>query len=403
VASHAFRFTFEINEIVEILRQHPDARVYSFYRRRGAVQSERLREIPNEIGTWSCSGILAAFAYFARRRPGRLVATAVALAWASKSNPVYWFKNAVAFCIALPFLADAHRHNVTHLHADFGSSPATIGWVGRRLLGTGFSIRYHSFDIHNETLGWRDPLRRRKLADADLVLAVHEDGLRHLRDRAPGEPPGKFKVVRICVAFDPLAKPDRLPEPPLVLAAGNLVPAKGFDVLIRAAGILKRRGVAFRLRVLGEGPERGRLEAMARENGVEDRLELPGFFQHAEFATHLAEAAALVVPARVTSTGLREGLPTVIAEAWLSGTPVVAAPVGGIPEVVLDGETGLLFPMEDSRALSECILRLLYSAELRQALASAGRRLALEKFSPEKNVRELLSEIGSHTRSAEDV
>jgi glycosyltransferase involved in cell wall biosynthesis len=142
---------------------------------------------------------------------------------------------------------------------------------------------------------------------------------------------------------------------------------------------------------------------MARENGVEDRLELPGFFQHAEFATHLAEAAALVVPARVTSTGLREGLPTVIAEAWLSGTPVVAAPVGGIPEVVLDGETGLLFPMEDSRALSECILRLLYSAELRQALASAGRRLALEKFSPEKNVRELLSEIGSHTRSAEDV
>jgi glycosyltransferase involved in cell wall biosynthesis len=401
VASHAFRLTFEINEILEIHRQHPAARVYSFYRRKGPVQSDRLRGLPFEIITWSYGRILGALVYFSFRRPRRLFGAALALAWASKSNPVYWIKNAVVFCISLPFLADAERHGVTHLHADFGSSPATIAWIGSRLLGTGFSVRYHSFDIHLDTPAWRDPLRRRKLADADLVVAVHRDGLGHLREKAPDAPAEKFKVIRISVEFHPLAKPDPLPMPPLVLAAGNLVPAKGFDVLIRAAAILKSREIAFRVRVLGEGPERGRLEALVRGGGVEDRVELPGYFQHAEFAKHLAEAALLVVPARVTATGVREGLPTVIAEAWLSGTPVVAAPVGGIPEVVEDGRTGLLFPAEDERELSERIMRLITSAELRNALAANGRRRALEEFSPEKNVRELLREIESRSRYAE--
>jgi glycosyltransferase involved in cell wall biosynthesis len=325
----------------------------------------------------------------------------LALAWASKSNPVYWVKNAVVFLISLPFLADAQEHGVTHLHADFGSSPATIGWIGSRLLGTGFSIRYHSFDIHLNTLGWRDPLRRRKLRDADLVVAVHHDGIRHLRRQAPEVDPGKFRMIRVSAVFQPLPKPERPSEPPLVLAAGNFVPAKGFDVLVRAAGILVERNVAFRLRILGDGPERARLTELVRAQGIEDKTEMPGFYRHVDFARHLAEAAVLVVPARITASGVREGLPTVIPEAWLSRTPVIAAPVGGIPEVVADGETGLIFPVEDADALADCIARLFASDELRARLAENGYERSLAEFSPEKNVGELLREIESHTRRVE--
>ena len=304
------------------------------------------------------------------------------------------------FLVSLPLLADARRHGVTHLHADFGSSPATIAWIGSRLLGTGFSVRYHSFDIHLNTLAWRDPLRRRKLRDADLVAVVHRDGIAHLRWRAPDVDPAKFKMIRISVAFRPLPKPERLPEPPLVLAAGNFVPAKGFDVLVKAAAVLAERKVAFRLRILGDGPERGRIRAIARANGMEERIEMPGFYRHGDFARHLAEAAVFVVPARIARSGVREGLPTVIPEAWLSRTPVIAAPVGGIPEVVVDGETGLLFSAENAKALADAIARLLASDGLRARLAENGYDRAIAEFSPERNAGELLREIESHTRPA---
>ena len=398
VASHAFRLTFEINEIIEILRRRPDTRIYSFYGPKGAIQQERVREVPAEIVTWSPRGVLSGLAYFAARSPRRLCAAAAALAWASKSNPVYWFKNAIVFFVSLPMLADAQRHGVTHLHADFGSSPATIAWIGSRLLGTGFSIRYHSFDIHLNTLAWKDPLRRRKLRDADLVAVVHRDGIAHLHWRAPEVESAKFKMIRISVAFHPLPKQKPLPEPPLVLAAGNFVPAKGFDVLARAAAVLAERKVAFRLRILGDGPERDRIRAFARANGLADKIEMPGFYRHGDFPRHLAEAAVFVVPARIMPTGVREGLPTVIPEAWLSLTPVIAAPVGGIPEVVIDGETGLLFPAEDEKGLADAIARLLASAELREKLARNGYDRAIAEFSPERNVGELLREIESHTR-----
>jgi colanic acid/amylovoran biosynthesis glycosyltransferase len=398
VAFHAYRLTFEINEIVEILRRRPDTRVYSFYRPRGAIQQDRVREVPAEIMSWSLRGMLSGLAYFCARSPGRLAGAAAALAWESKSNPVYWVKNGFVFLAALPLLADARRHGVTHLHADFGASSATIAWIGSRLLGTGFSIRYHSFDIHDNRLGWRDPLRRRKLGDADLVVVVHRDGIAHLRWGAPDVDPGKFRMIRISVAFQPLPKPERLPEPPLVLAAGNFVAAKGFDVLARSAAVLAERKIAFRMRILGDGPERGRIRAIGRANGMEERIELPGFYRHGDFPQHLAEAAVLVVPARITRTGLREGLPTVIPEAWLSRTPVIAAPVGGIPEVVVDGETGLLFAAENERALADAIARLLASDELRARLAQNGYDCAIAEFSPEKNVGELLGEIESRTR-----
>jgi glycosyltransferase involved in cell wall biosynthesis len=181
-----------------------------------------------------------------------------------------------------------------------------------------------------------------------------------------------------------------------VLAVGNLVPKKGFDILIRAVGYLKRRGVAVRLRILGEGPERGALETLVREQALRDRVQLPGHFQHKELATHLAEAAAFVMPSRVTASGTRDGIPTVVIEAWLSGTPVVASLVGGMSEVIVNEQTGLVFAPEEPEALADCLVRLVESPELRRSLADAGRAVAMASFSCEKNVFNLLEEIRGH-------
>ncbi len=394
IASSIYRHTFEINEVEELLRQRPESRIYSFYRSSGKeIQTQRVEEIPVKIISWSLTAILSGFFYLLARRPARLFLGAVRLAGSSLPNPVYWFKNLITFFIAVPILSDAHRHGVTHLHANFGSSPATIAWLGKIVLQTTMSVAFHAFDIYVNQFAVRDPLKKQKIRDADLVTAVHRHGLEQLRALVPEANRDKFKMIRICVVFETGQKPAPIPEPPLCIAAGNLVPMKGFDVLIRAAGILNRGGKHLRLRILGEGPERKRLESLVLSEGIDDRTEFLGYYQHAELAAHLAEAAALVVPSKVAGGGHRDGIPTVIIEAWLARTPVIASLVGGMGEVLFDGRSGLEFPPNDPVALAGCISRLLASEPLRSKLVEEGYRMAKAEFSSERNVGKLLEEI----------
>jgi glycosyltransferase involved in cell wall biosynthesis len=393
IASHIYRHTFEINEVVELLRQRPDTRVYSFYGRQSQMQTGRVSEITAEIVSWSCGSIIGGLFFIATRRPVGFVRAALQLAWYSLPNPVYWVKNLAVFWIAMPILADALRHRVVHLHANFGSSPATVAWLGKKVLGAEMSITFHAFDIYLRSLTNRDPLKRRKLLDADLVVAAHHDGAEELKRLVPPEHRGKFAVIRICVEFRHKEKLKIRPQPPLLLAAGNLVPMKGFDVLVGAVGALKQRGVLVRARILGEGSARKQLESLVRENGLSDRVELPGYFQHATLADHLAEASIFVMPSIVTPEGKRDGIPTVVVEAWLSHTPVVASLVGGMAEVIIDGTTGLVFPSGDGEALATQIVRLLNDDGLWNKLSDEGYRTAVEWFSPERNVSHLLDRI----------
>ncbi|MCZ6765712.1 MAG: glycosyltransferase family 4 protein, partial [bacterium] len=391
IASHIYRHTFEINEVAELLQQRPDTRVYSFYRGGGEnIQRERIKDVPGDIISWSYKGMFSGAAYLIARYPGGFLRAAFLLTARSLRNPVYWAKNFAAFWMGLPILADASRHSVRHFHANFGSSPATIAWVGKKMMGVGMSVTYHAFDIYSGPMTVRDPLKKTKLRDADLVVAVHEDGQTHLRELVPDVSPEKFRVIRISVEFEPKKKSHPLPTPPLVVAAGNLMPKKGFGALIKAVGLLKRKSFPVRLRVLGEGPERLRLESMVREEGIRDRTEIPGYFQHRELAAHLADASVFVAPSRVTVQGLRDGIPTVVIEAWLSGTPVVASLVGGMGEVIVHGETALVFRQGDYEGLADCLEELLTSDELCQRIVENGRRLAQKDFSAQKNVCRLI-------------
>lgn len=394
IAASIYRLTFEINEVVELLRQAPDTRVYSFHRPKGSeIQSLRVQDVPVEIRYWSVTSVLRGLFYLVARYPGRLLLGAVRLAVRSAPNPIYWIKNFLTFFLAMPILADADKNGVDHLHADFGSSPATIAWLGKGILGTEMSVTFHAFDIYSRTLVDRDPLKKQKLRDADVVIAVHRDGLEHLMSLVPDVDKNKFETIHICVEFSPAKRLDPLPDPPLFLAAGNLLPKKGFDVLVKAAGMLAREGAAIRVRILGEGSERERLEALVRAEGVGALTEIPGYYQQADLAGHLAEATAFVVPSKVAVGGHRDGIPTVMVEAWLSRAPVIASPVGGMGEVLVDGETALVFQPDDSEALARCIRRVLDSQRLRETLSEGGSRAAQTQFSPKQNVGKLLETL----------
>lgn len=164
--------------------------------------------------------------------------------------------------------------------------------------------------------------------------------------------------------------------PPRVLYAGNLVPLKGVDVLLRAMQQLKRRGVSCRLKILGEGPERPALARLATELDVADIVDWSQFVPQDRMPAEYGASTVTVLPSR----GKAEGLGLVLVEALLAGSAVVGTPAGGIPEVITDGQTGLLARDGDSADLAEQIGRLLADSQLAHRLTVAGQSRAGELF-----------------------
>ena len=160
----------------------------------------------------------------------------------------------------------------------------------------------------------------------------------------------------------------------LILHVGRVVEKKGTAVLVEAMKAL----TGCTLAVVGDGPERARLERQAAVLG--DRVRFLGALDASAVAEWMGRATLLAAPSVTARGGDTEGLPTVIVEAAASGLPVVATRHSGIPEAVVDGETGFLVAERDAGALAERIGRLLGSAELRARLGAAGRRLAEDKF-----------------------
>ena len=184
-------------------------------------------------------------------------------------------------------------------------------------------------------------------------------------------------------------------QPPRILYAGNLVPSKGVDLLVRAVAQLERHGVAWQLKVLGEGPAQAGLEALARELGIASKVNWAPFVSQAQMAAEYGASTVTVLPSR----GRAEGLGLTLVEALLAGSAVVGTAAGGIPEVVQHERTGLIARDGDASDLAVQIQRLLTDAELRERLAREGKEHVARNYSPEAAVGrflEIYRDIADH-------
>lgn len=167
---------------------------------------------------------------------------------------------------------------------------------------------------------------------------------------------------------------------PVVGAVGSLTAEKGVDVLLQTMPGLLGRYPRLQLCVVGDGPLRSQLQKMARELGIGEQVHFPGIV--ADVRTWLAHFDVLVAPSR------REGLPTVLLEAMALGRPVVASRVGGIPEIVTDGVSGLLVPADVPDELGQAIDLLLRDKGKRLGMGQAGRERVVERFGLEEMLRQ---------------
>ena len=166
----------------------------------------------------------------------------------------------------------------------------------------------------------------------------------------------------------------------VILSVGRLVERKGFEYLIGAMASLQNDFPSVKLLIVGHGPREEHLKSLAIKMKQEDRVVFAGEVTEKELLACYSRADVFVLPAIVDSKGDTEGLGVVLLEAMAAGRPVVATKTGGIPEVVVNGETGLLVEPRNSAALGKAIRTILLNLTLGNALGKKGKELVKEKF-----------------------
>ncbi len=178
-----------------------------------------------------------------------------------------------------------------------------------------------------------------------------------------------------------------------ILSIGTLHEVKGQTHLIEACRLLAADGVPFVCRFVGDGPDRAGLEQQVAAAGLTDRIEFLGQRTRTEIARLLTSSDVLVAPSVPTRGGKREGIPVVLMEAMSSGLPVVASALSGIPELVVDGSSGLTVPPGDAAAIAAALRRLHDDPELRARLGAAARERVVAEFDVDRNAGRLIARI----------
>lgn len=256
------------------------------------------------------------------------------------------------------------RDRIDHLHVHFGTNSATVGMFVNRLIGIPWSFTAHGPEEFDRPFGIG---LAKKIAGAKFVVAISSFGRSQLWRWTSSSQWKKIHIVRcgLDAAFLE-GKLTPIPKRARLVCVGRLCEQKGQLLLIAAARILKKRGIAFELVFAGDGPMRRDIEAAATASGLADCISITGWVSSRRVREEIEQARALVLPS------FAEGLPVVIMEALALERPVVSTMVAGIPELVTPGETGWLVPAGDVEALAQAIAEVLSLAP--KALAAMGKR-----------------------------
>jgi glycosyltransferase involved in cell wall biosynthesis len=294
----------------------------------------------------------------------------------------------LAGMVAIWRLCRRTRYDVIHVH--WPLPLALFGWAAQRARPARLVTTFYGVELRwvKGALPFLKGLLAWAARRSDRVTAISNYTAGELRELADVP----IEVIPYTTSLPDVAPPPAPAHPSAaqdgtgpVLFVGRLVERKGVAYLIEAIARLGPLGP--RLEIVGDGPERPGLEALTQRLGVADRVVFQGKIPPEELQASYARAAVCVLPSVLDARGDTEGLGVVLLEAMNHGTPVIASRVGGIPDIVEDGVSGLLVPPGDADALAAAVRRVRDDPALARRLGEAGQRRLREQFSWEAIVR----------------
>jgi glycosyltransferase involved in cell wall biosynthesis len=389
--------TFIDREIQRLLDKGVDLRIVSIRRPSDDLSPGQrlLTERVQYLLPASPPSVLLAFLWGLLRHPATFLWT---LAWLLSRD----HGGAPRYRTALHFLTGVYaawllrdRRGV-HIHAHFVDRAATVALVASRLLETTYSVTAHAREIYVEPV-----LLKERLGGAAFAVTCTEYNRRHLEATLGRR--AVRKLLRLYHGIDlSVARADARSDsgPPLILSVAQLWERKGLRYLVEACATLRDRGVEYQCEIVGEGPQRSDLERLIDDLQLVGRVHLTGPLPFSEVIDRYRRATVFVLPCVVTEDGDRDGIPNVILEAMKARVPVISTPVSGIPEVVRDGETGIVVPERDGRAIADGVERVLEDVEFVDAITESAQQLVEAEFDLDRNVSRLLAEFEAVATSA---
>lgn len=389
--------TFVLNEILAVEEQGLEVDIYPLLRaREELVHPEALALAARaRYQPFLSLAIIRSQLYFFRSRPRAYLAAFADLlrgTWGSRN----YFVGALGI---FPKVAHAARlmeaDGVELVHCHFSNHPAVAGFLVHRLTGIPYTFTAHGFDLHVDRR-----MLCEKVAEAAFVVTVSEYNRRLILEECGEQAREKVAVVHCGVDTDFFRprEPQLSERPFSLLCIGTLHEVKGQEYLVEACRLLADGGVRVACTLVGDGPDRPALIRRIEAAGLQGRVRIAGRMTRAGVAEQLREADVLVAPSVPTRQGKREGIPVVLMEAMGGGVPVVASGISGIPELVVDGQTGLLVPPRDPQSLAAALRRLHDDPALRRRLALAAREKVEREFDLRTNAAELVRRFRAHAR-----
>lgn len=328
-------------------------------------------------------------------RPGRFWHLFKRIMWRRWPNMETFGENIWAFAAGLVLGRRFKEDGIDFVFAPWPRGAATAAWVGATLAGIPFGI-----SARGDNLAPADPDLEVKFEAATIVRANNLADQHRIETFGHGQAKGKTTLVynSLTLPSTPQINCCRFTSPRLrLLALGRFDVTKGFDVLLYACALLKKRGVPFHLtlaggggKVMGLGSLDKTLRDLRKSLGLCQEVSMPGLVSHDSLPTILAEHDIFVAPCVVHSSGRRDGIPNTVIEALAYAMPVISTDVNALPEVVRNGETGLTVPPGNAQALADAICQMAQNPEKAQQLGAEGARLAREIFDPSLNAARLV-------------
>lgn len=372
--------TFIHREVAELRRQGVEIHTYTVRGGTDFPDPNYLRDTPptETVITFNPAKILRALLFCLRQSPKRFFGAAI-VAWRLRSPGARGLVYAgFYFLEATLFAQSVARRGVTHLHNHFGDAAANVVVIASRLTGLPFSITFHGPDVFEQAARWHLGMKQ-KFAKFTIGTSTYASSqLRLHTDEADWD---KLHLVRTGLPLAEYADPSPFAAPARwkLLFIARLVPAKGWKVLLEVAQRLKQANFPFSLSVVATGSPRRlqKLKATLLARGLEREVNVISACPPSAIQTLMQNHDVLV------STSFAEGLPLVLIEAMASGRPVVATAVGGVSDLVREGETGRLVAPGRADLIAEAIRELAADPDRAARLAAAGRDEVLAGYRAE--------------------
>lgn len=274
-----------------------------------------------------------------------------------------------------------------HLHVHFAHVPTQIAMYASAMSGITFTFVGHANDL------FQRPLLLREKAERSARFVTISDFNRRYLEKI-GVPAGKIAVVRCGVDLPPARAFTRKAfgssGKVRIGSLGRLVEKKGMDVLIDVVSMLVSRGHEVEVEIAGDGPAKSTLQTRILDLGLSPRVALVGPLDHSRVLEWLSSIDIFVLACRMDKNGDMDGIPVVLMEAMATGIPVVSTRLSGIPELVIDGETGVLVEPNDRDDLVRGIESLIRSSCLRKAVSEKAGKYVNQEFGRPGNITKLL-------------